>query len=149
MHTWDDDCPRFALEELPCSDSVLLDQLLPLGDKEVACIEALCDAAGPGPLLVDDVAGGDGVVVATLPDGRHIISLAPTGSPDDPSWVQVNARLICHARHYLLRLLSDRRRWQRECEKLLARIESLEAALPQHATQPRSRSGGTKRVRPR
>jgi len=149
MHAWDDNCLRFAADELALSDSVLLDRLRPLGDEEAASIEALCEATGPGALVVDDVADGNGVVVATLPDGRHIISLTPAGSPDDPGWVQVHARLFCRARCYLLRLLDDRRRWQRERAALVARIESLEAArLEEPAGRP-AHTKGTKPRRPR
>lgn len=129
MNLWNDDRLRFAGEEISSSDSLLLDRLAPLGEQEIACIEALCEAAGPGPLVVDDVALGEGVIVATLPDGRHIVSLAPAGSTDDPNWSQANMRLICQSRYFLLRLLNDRRRWQGEREQLLERIESLESDL--------------------
>ncbi len=131
MSMWNDDCRRFAQEEIACSDSLLLDRLAPLGEKELECIEKLCESVDPGPLVVDDVAAGEGAVVATLPDGRHIVSLAATGSVNDPDWVSANARLICQARYFLLRLLHDRRRWQEEREKLLARIQALEAGLKQ------------------
>ncbi|MBN1590054.1 MAG: hypothetical protein JW888_11105 [Pirellulales bacterium] len=149
MNVWDDDGLWFAQEESPCSDSLSLDWLLPLNDKEAACIETLCEEAGPSPLVIDDIAAGDGVVVATLPDGRHIISLAPTGSPDDPAWVDANARLICHARSFLIRLLRDRGRWCEERKKLLSRIEALEAAQRSRPTKIRSRADGPMAVRPR
>jgi len=149
MCPWEDECSLFAADEPLGSDLLLLNRLCPLGDEEAAHIELLCEAIGPGRLVVDDMAGGDGVVVATLPDGRHIVSITPTGSPDDRTWVQAHARLFCHARAYLLRLLHERRRWHREREVLLSRIESLEASQDNLEAGPGAHSGSPLPTRPR
>ncbi|NLE39339.1 MAG: hypothetical protein GX621_15065 [Pirellulaceae bacterium] len=129
MNIWSDESLRFTEDETLCVDSLLFDQLAPLGERELAAIQELCEAVGPGPLVVDDSASGEGVIVATFPDGRHIVDPAPTGSTDDPEWQLANTRLICRARCFLLRLLNDRRRWREEREMLLARIRELEAML--------------------
>jgi hypothetical protein len=117
------------MEEASSSRSVLFDPLIPLSEEDIAAIETLCEAAGPWPLVADDVALGEGVIVATLPDGRHVVSLAPAGTTDDPDWEPANTRLICQGRYFLRRLLNDRRRRQDECEQLRARVEALEAEL--------------------
>ncbi|NIP87091.1 MAG: hypothetical protein GTO03_16625, partial [Planctomycetales bacterium] len=64
---------------------------------------------------------------------------APIGQTHDEAAADANAQLICRARYLLLRLLRDRRQWQRERESLLERIRHLEAAL-QAETEPGSRS---------
>ncbi|NLX97393.1 MAG: hypothetical protein GXY83_14585 [Rhodopirellula sp.] len=107
----------------------------PVEDEEAKQWETVCQTSSPGPLILDDRASGDGTVVATLPDGRHLISLAQVGSPLDAMCaMEANTELICHARFWLLRLLRDREHARRREECLLRRIESLEARI-------RSRTG--------
>ena len=77
---------------------------------------------------MDDATVGDGTLVASLPDGRHIISLAEEAFLDDRVVGEANARLICQARYLLMRLLRDRERWQRERERLLEQIRAAQAA---------------------
>ena len=131
MSSWIEECS----ERDPLLDPLRAVRSTPVKDEEANCLEELCESATPGPLLIDDEADGEGVIVATLPDGRHIISLSVDTIADEEVTVQANARLICHARYVLQRLLRDRSRWQREREGLLERIEALEAALQ---SQPES-----------
>ena len=103
----------------------------PVEDEEAEIIEAICQAATPGPLVTDDVSDGGGVLVATLPDGRNIVSLVPIpGGPEGArSMAAGNAQLICEARGLLLRLLRDRHRSKRRQKRLLKRIQALEERL--------------------
>jgi len=120
-------------------DPLCVERSAPLEDEEAALIEALCRAATPGPLVVDDEADGDGAVVVALPDGRMIVSLtASVEQARDEGVTHANAQLICKARYLLLRLLRDRRQWKQDREFLLERIRSLEAALEsaRQETQP-------------
>ena len=124
---------REDLDEL--SDSAIFDPLCversaPMDDEEAALVEAICQAATPGPLVVDDQVEGEGAVVVSLPDGRLIVSLtAPVEHTEADGATHANAELICKARYLLLRLLRDRQQWKEEREFLLARIRTLEAAL--------------------
>lgn len=106
-------------------------QCRPVEDGEAEIVEAICLAATPGPLVTDDLSNGGGALVATLPDGRHIVSLRPpAGGPEDArSMAAANAQLICEARSLLLRLLRDRRRWERREACLREKIRGLEALL--------------------
>lgn len=128
MKPWDEDCLHLGLDDSEAFDPLMASGRLPLTDEDVAAIEALCDAATRGPLLIDDQTTGEGAVVATLPDGRHIISLAPDASSDDPAAIEANARLIRQARCLLLRLLRERERWQHERAELLERLYAGESA---------------------
>ena len=121
-----DDCS----EESDVFDSHVV-HCRPVEDDEAAILEAICLAATPGPLVTDDLSSGDGALVATLPDGRHIVSLRPPAScPEDArSMAAANAQLICEARSLLLRLLRDRQRWARREGCLLDKIRELEALL--------------------
>ena len=115
------------------SDPLSIERGPPMDDGEAAVIEALCLAATPGPLMTDDAAEGQGVVVATLPDGRHIVSIASEVSViDAQTTAEANIQLLCRARHLVLRLLRDRRR-------LLDRIRELEGTgqVPSTAAYPR------------
>ncbi|NIP87090.1 MAG: hypothetical protein GTO03_16620, partial [Planctomycetales bacterium] len=47
-------------------DPLCIERSAPLCDEEAALVEALCLAASPGPLVVDDQAEGDGAVVVSL-----------------------------------------------------------------------------------
>ncbi len=119
-------------QELAESDPLCVERSAPVDDGEAAAIEALCQEATPGPLVLDDDedATGDGAPVVTLPDGRVVVSQTATvESLADSSVVDANAALICKARLYLLRLLRDRQQWLSEREALLDRIAELEARL--------------------
>ena len=121
-----DDC----LEEDDVFDPHLV-RCRPVEDDEAEIIEAICLAATPGPLVTDDLSDGQGALVATLPDGRHIVSVRPPVScPEDArSMAAANAQLICEARSLLLRLLRDRQRWERREGCLSEKIRELEALL--------------------
>ncbi len=103
----------------------------PLEDEEADLIEAICHAATPGPWVIDDVSDGGGALVATLSDGRHIVSTKPAESclEGARSTAIANAQLICEARCLVLRLLRDWQRWQRREECLLEKIDQLEEQL--------------------
>jgi len=129
----DDGCDDSSVLD-PLRDSDIFDPLrversASISDREAADIEALCQAATAGPLLTDDETEGDGVVVASLPDGRHIVSLTAQSPAEHRSAVEANARLICKARYLLLRLLRDRARWRAERRRLCERMRALEATL--------------------
>ena len=105
------------------SDPLRIERSSAMDDEEAAAVEALCRAATPGPLMVDEAADGEGILVASLPDGRHVISLSSEGCPDDAECMaEANIQLICRARYLLLRMLRDRRR-------LLDRIRELESPV--------------------
>ena len=136
MSFWDED----GFNDFDIFDPLRVERSAPMDDREANAIESLCLAATPGRLVVDDEAEGVGVVVASLPDGRHVINLTPTCPPDDESAVEANVKLICQARYLLLRMIRDR-------EHLHKRIAELEADL-----QPVADSAGQPRqvaVRPR
>ena len=111
-------------------DPLCVERSAPIGDEEAALVETLCQAATPGPLVVDEQAAGDGAVVVSLPDGRIIVSMtAPVEHTEDDGATHANAQLICKARYLLLRLLRDRQQWKEQREFLLERIRTLETAL--------------------
>jgi hypothetical protein len=141
MKPWDEDCLHLAFDDTEQFNPLLTEGGAPITDEDAVRIEALCEAATRGPLLIDDQASGEGAVVATLPDGRHIISLAPDASSNDPATIEANARLIRQARCLLLRLLRDRNRWCREREELLARLGIIETTSPRHE-EPQGPRGG-------
>ncbi len=133
-------------QELAESDPLCVERSAPVDDNEAAAVEALCQAATPGPLVLDDDdnAEGDGAPVVTLPDGRVVVSRTATvESLADPAVIDANAALICKARYYLLRLLRDRQQWQSERQELLARLAELEtdftASGPRGAAPARPR----------
>jgi hypothetical protein len=103
----------------------------PVGDEEADLIEVICQAATPGPLTTDERCHLGGTLVATLPDGRHIVSLRALGGSlaDARSTAAANAQLICEARSLVLRLLRDRQRWKCRERCLLERIQALEDEL--------------------
>ena len=105
------------------SDPLRIERSSPMEDEEAAAIEALCLAATPGPLMADEAADGQGILVASLPDGRHIVSFTSEGCPSDAQCMaEANLQLICRARHLLLRMLRDRR-------LLLERVQELEGLV--------------------
>ena len=129
----DDGCDDSTVLD-PLRDSDIFDPLrvqrsASISEQEAANIEALCQAATAGPLLTDDQTEGDGVVVASLPDGRHIVSLTAQCPGEHRFAAEADAQLICKARYLLLRMLRDRDRWQAERRRLCERIRALEAAL--------------------
>jgi len=111
-------------------DPLCIERSAPMDDDEAAIIEALCQAATPGPLVVDDGVEGEGAPVVSLPDGRMIVSLtAAVEQVRDEVATHANAELICKARYLVLRLLRDRQQWKEQQEFLMERISALEAAL--------------------
>ena len=111
-------------------DPLCVERSSPIEDDEAAMVEALCRAATPGPLVVDDETDGDGAVVVSLPDGRLIVSMtAPVEQTDDEAVRLANTQLICKARYLLLRLLRDRQQWNQQRELLQERIRKLETAM--------------------
>jgi len=129
------DCSEELAEIEDIRDSAVFDplqveRLAPLTDQEADRIDELCQAASPGPLVIDDEAEGDGIVVATLPDGRHLIDMAVGDAPNEHRrHFAANAKLFSRARCYLLRLLRDRQDCQRQRQQLLERIAALESVL--------------------
>ncbi|MFH1923746.1 MAG: hypothetical protein ABIP48_28130 [Planctomycetota bacterium] len=103
----------------------------PVEDAEAELIEMICQAATPGPLVLDDASDGEGALVATLPDGRNIVSLTAVQPclEDAHSRAAADAQLICEARGLILRLLRDRQRWKRQEDRLREKIQALEDRL--------------------
>jgi hypothetical protein len=127
MRWWDieefDDCDIF--------DPVRVERSPKVEDAEAAVFEAICHSASPGPFVIDDQASGEGIVVASLPDGRLIVSIdAPKPSEEDGEiQAEANARLFCEARCMILRLLRDREQWYEHERDMLDRIAVLESRL--------------------
>jgi hypothetical protein len=135
-------------------DPLYLVRSRPVEDEEADLIEAICRAATPGPWVVDDATEGCGTLVATLADGRNVVSVRPPESCLDGAWsaAVANAQLICEARCVVLRLVRDRRRWKRREKRLREKIEQLQEQLerqsesleqtgvvPEEQTAPRPR----------
>ena len=119
-------------------DPLCVERSAPIDDDEASLVEAICQAATPGPLVVDDDAAGEGAVVATLPDGRMIVSLtAGVEYTETDGAIDANAELICKARYLLLRLLRDRQQWKEEQEFLVQRIRTLEVLLQSESDRAR------------
>ncbi len=128
MNRWHEDPD--AQEHDGIFDPLCVERSAPMEDEEAALVEALCQAATPGPLVVDDDVDGDGAVVVSLPDGRTIVSLtASVEHTRDEGVNHANAQLICKSRYLLLRLLRDRQQWKEQREFLLERIRTLETAV--------------------
>ncbi len=124
-----------GLDHSDLFDPLCVERTAPMDDEEAELVKALCQSATPGPLVIDDETEGDGAVVATLPDGRHIVSLtASVQHTQDRVAVEANARLICKAKNLLLRLLRDRQQWRHQQEFLQERIRTLETALESERT---------------
>ena len=73
MNPWHEDPDE--LDHRGVFDPLCVERSAPIEDEEAAMVEALCQAATPGPLVVDDEVEGEGAVVVSLPDGRLIVSL--------------------------------------------------------------------------
>jgi hypothetical protein len=139
---------ELAESETAGYDPLCVERSAPINDDEATAIEALCQAATPGPLVLDDATDGDGAPVVVLPDGRTVVSRTATvQSLVDPAVIGANAELICKARYYLLRLLRDRQRWQSERQALQARIAELEAQPAATAAPARKRRAAPKQPR--
>ncbi len=112
-------------------DPVRVERSPRVEDTEAAVFEAICHSASPGPFMIDDQAGGEGIVVATLPDGRLIVSIGAAQPAEEDGEVQAeaNARLFCEARCMILRLLRDRERWYERERDLVDRVAVLESSL--------------------
>jgi hypothetical protein len=112
-------------------DPVRIERSPKVEDAEAAVFEAICHSASPGPFVIDDQAGGEGTVVASLPDGRLIVSIGATPPSEEDREIQAeaNARLFCEARCMILRLLRDRERWYERERDLLDQIALLENRL--------------------
>lgn len=127
MRWWEiedfDDCDMF--------DPVRVERSPKVEDTEAAVFEAICHSASPGPFVIDDQADGAGIVVASLPDGRLIVSIGATQPTEEDGEIQAeaNARLFCESRCMILRLLRDRERWYERERDLLDRIAVLESRL--------------------
>jgi len=119
-----------GLDQSKMFDPLCVERSAPMDDEEAELVKALCQSATPGPLVIDDETEGEGAVVATLPDGRHIVSLtASVQHIQDRAAIEANARLICKAKNLLLRLLRDRQQWRHQQEFLQERVRTLETAL--------------------
>ncbi len=119
-----------GLDHSEIFDPLCVERSAPMDDQEAELLEALCHAATPGPLVVDDEAEGEGAVVASLPDGRLIVSLtASVQHTQDRAATEANAQLICKARTLVLRLLRDRQQWKEQRAFLQERIRTLESVL--------------------
>ena len=119
-----------GLDHSEIFDPLCVERSAPMNDEEAELAEALCHAATPGPLVVDDEAEGEGAVVASLPDGRLIVSLtASVEHTQDRAAGEANAQLICKARTLVLRLLRDRQQWKEQQVFLQERRRTLESLL--------------------
>jgi len=128
MNRWHEEVDDINASDI--FDPLCVERSAPMEDEEAALVEALCHAATPGPLVVDDNVEGDAAVVVSLPDGRLIVSLTASVDQTEAEGVSyANAELICKARYLLLRLLRDRQQWKQEREFLMQRIRTLETAL--------------------
>jgi len=128
MNRWHDNPD--GLDHGDIFDPLCVERSAPMDDGEAELIKALCQSATPGPLVIDDEAEGEGAIVATLPDGRMIVSLtASVEHTDDFGAIEANAQLICKSRNMVLRLLRDRQQWKAQREFLQQRIHTLETAL--------------------
>jgi hypothetical protein len=122
---------REGFDEFDMVDPLLLDRPVPVEDAEVDRMETLCRAATPGSLVMDDQSDGGGELIATLPDGRLIVSERGEvlGDEEHRASVEANAQLICRARSIVLRMVHDRRCWRQREQQMLQRIEELERQL--------------------
>lgn len=142
MSFWRDDVEPF--EGDGPHDSVLIETVRPLRDDQVEQLEALCEEAAPGPFVIGDAVDGEGVLIATLSDGRQVVCRKfGFGHRLPRQAVDATARLFCQARHLLLRLLEDRKEWKAQREQwnqerrqLLAEITELRRNVQRSGSRP-------------
>lgn len=129
MRWWDEEC--IEEEDSVITDSLLIERNTPVTDEEARRLEEICQEATPGPLVVDEKSEGGGAVIASLPDGRYVVSQGEEGitPPDAVAVARANAELICRARSMVLRLLRDREQSKRREQALRQRIEFLETEI--------------------
>ena len=109
-----------------------------LTEEQVGRIRQLL-ARASGAIVLDDHADGHGAVVATLSNGRHLISLeVPLGSKIDPAAEEANAELFGHARAIIARLLRDRELILQENARLRRQVEELSALVREQLRQSTS-----------
>jgi hypothetical protein len=125
MRWWDEEC----FDEFDVADPLEQERIVPVDDEEADRYEAICRSATPGPLVIDDQSDGAGALVATLPDGRFIVTQHSLGEHDSHAAVEANAQLICRARCMVLRLVHDRRCWHDREGQLVEKIRRLESEL--------------------
>ncbi len=100
-----------------------------LTSEQIERIRQLLQRAS-GSLVLDDQTDGDGAVVATLSNGRHLVTLSvPLGTRIDPATEEANAELFCHARYIIARLLRDREALLEENARLRQRLTELEGLV--------------------
>ncbi len=128
-----------------CRESGPLESGRILSQEQIQRIKEVLEQASASVVLDED-ADGDGAVVATLSDGRHLITLAlPLGGRIDPATAEADALLFCHARTVISRLLQDREYLLEENTRLRQRIAELESLLQEQLRKDDSLSA----VRPR
>ena len=110
-------------------DAAHVDSVVPLDDAEARRIEFLCRTATPGPLVVEADGWSGGTVVATMPDGRQVVSITTPSQPGCKDEQEANLRLICRGRQLLLRMLNDRKQWSAERALLRNKLAALEDEL--------------------
>jgi hypothetical protein len=133
MRWWDEEC----FEEFDLADPLQHERIVPVEDDEADRMEELCRAATPGPLVIDDRSEGGGALIATLPDGRSIVSQCAgvVGEEESQAAIEANAQLVCRARCMVLRMIHDRRHWRQREQELLGRVEQLEGELERARTE--------------
>ena len=114
----------------------------PLSKEEVAQIKRLCHQSIPGPFVVGDAADGEDRLVATLADGRPLVSRSLTmGERLEPEAVEATLQLFCRARHLLLHLLAERESLQRRCDSLEQQCDQLADRVRELSIQTDSSAG--------
>ncbi len=115
-------------QDTPCEAGVLESGKI-LSEEQIQRIKEVVEQAS-AQVVLDDEADGDGAVVATMSNGRHLITLAlPLGDRIDPATAEADALLFCHARQVITRLLQDRECLLEENARLRQRIAELEGLL--------------------
>jgi hypothetical protein len=146
MRWWDEEC----FDEFDVADPMEHERIVPVDDEEAERFEAICRAATPGPLVIDDQSEGDGVLVATLPDGRLIVSQRSLDERESHAAIDANAQLICRARCMVLRMVHDRLCWHEREQQLIEKIQRLESELERvRAEQGMVVAGGAVPTQPR
>lgn len=149
MRWWTEEC----FEELDVADPLRDERIEPLEDDEAARLEELCQAAVPGRVVIDDRSDGTGFVLATLPDGRHIVHQGPAlGDAEEiQAASEATIELMCRARCMVRRMLHDRRARIEQEERLREKLRDLETELGRRAAAEHAEWSGAEwyRSRPR